>query len=92
MQKEKLAWKQRVYCWIKPIKDIIKSKLKYKNADDLTKEVNDVIADLQEKIIKLEADKNALAVCLDKCRHHCWDYRKENQILRASGRSLSIED
>ena len=92
MQKEKLVWKQRVYCWIKPVKDIIKSKLKYKNADDLAKEVNTVIKDLQKKIVKLETDKNELATSLDKCRHHCWDYLKENQILKASGRSLSIED
>ena len=62
------------------------------NADDLAKEVNTVIKELQKKIVKLETDKNELATSLDKCRHHCWDYRKENQILKASGRSLLIED
>ena len=37
MQKEKSVWKQRVYYLSKLAKDIIKSKLKYKNADDLAR-------------------------------------------------------
>lgn len=92
MQKEKLVWKQRVCYWIKPVKDIIKSKLKYKNADDLAKEVNAVIEDLQEKIAKLESEKDELTTRLDRVRNEYWDSRKEIKSLRASGNSLSIED
>jgi hypothetical protein len=92
MQKEKLAWKQPAYYLSKLVKDVIKSKLKYKNGDEIHQEVNLAINSLKAKIIKLEADNDELSTSLDMCRHRCWDHLKEIQSLRASGYSLSKED
>ena len=92
MQKEKLAWQQPAYYLSKLVKDAIKSKLKYKTGDELRREVNQVIENLQEKIVKLELEKDELTVRLDRVRNEYWDSRKEIRNLRASGNSLSIED
>ena len=92
MQKEKLAWQQRASYLSKLVKDAIKSKLKYKTGDELSREVNQVIENLQEKIAKLESEKDELTTRLDRVRNEYWDSRKEIKSLRASGNSLSIED